>query len=171
MPKILIIDDEPDLRLALSATLEDHGYEVFEGSDGSEALELAIKHSPDTIILDVNMPIVDGITALKILKGDERTSEIPVCILTAVKDVAYEYYVTELGAADFFLKPWSEDQMVRRLAELIDRPSHEVGGSTSDDNFARIESVLVAAELLKMDRADRLSETLQARHNMWVTRN
>ncbi|MDP6823762.1 MAG: response regulator [Dehalococcoidia bacterium] len=169
MPRILIIDDEPDLRLALGATLEDHGYEVFEGSDGSEALELAIKHSPDVMILDINMPVVDGITALKILKGDERTREIPVCILTAVKDVAHEYYVAELGAADFFLKPWSEDRMVRRLAELIEERSSGAGGSVTADTFAEYETASNLTEWLRMERNERLLQTIQARHNTWVS--
>jgi CheY-like chemotaxis protein len=105
MPRILIIDDEPDLRLALSATLEDHGFDVEEGSNWSQALELAVKHAPDVIILDVNMPVVDGMTALKALKADGRTAGIPVCILTAIKDPTSEAYARELGAADFFGKP------------------------------------------------------------------
>jgi CheY-like chemotaxis protein len=73
MPRILIIDDEPDLRLALTATLEDHGYEVVEGSDGSEALDLAVQYAPDPIFIDVNMPVIDGTAALEILRRGGAT--------------------------------------------------------------------------------------------------
>ena len=68
MPRILIIDDEPDLRLALTATLEDNGYDVVEGSDGSQALELALQHSPDAIILDINMPVMDGESPVQVIE-------------------------------------------------------------------------------------------------------
>ncbi len=168
MPKILIIDDEPDLRLALTATLEDNGYEVVEGTDGSEALELAIAHSPDLIILDVNMPIVNGITALKILKSDDRTSGIPVCILTAVVDPSNERYAIEFGAEEFFKKPWSEEHMVRRLSEIIAFHSGDFGGEAYTDNCVSSEPLFVTSQRLQMERDGWISDSLQARHNIWV---
>jgi len=167
MPRILIIDDEPDLRLALTATLEDHGYDVVEGSDGSEALELAVKHAPDAIFLDVNMPIVDGTAALEILKQDPRTSDIPICILTAVNDPAYQEYVLGLGAGAFYVKPWAEDRMMRRLAELIDSRTETSGGTISTDTCAQFAPGPSPAVTFQMERSERLAETIQARHNTW----
>jgi CheY-like chemotaxis protein len=168
MPRILIIDDEPDLRLALTATLEDHGYEGVEGSDGSEALELAVKYAPDAIFLDVNMPVVDGPAALKILKQDPRTADIPICILTAVSDASYEEYVIGLGADAFFVKPWTEDRMMRRLAELIDSRTGSSSGPMSDDSFIQYSPGPSLAVTLQMERSQRLVETIQARHNSWI---
>lgn len=169
MPRILIIDDEPDLRLALTATLEDHGYEVVEGSDGSEALELAVKHAPDAIFLDVNMPNVDGTAALEMLKQDPRTSDIPICMLTAVSDAAYQEYVLGLGADAYFVKPWSEDHMMRRLAEIIDSRADLSGSAMSADSCVRTAPVIFPALTLQMERSERLVETIQARHNTWVS--
>jgi len=169
MPRILIIDDEPDLRLALTATLEDHGYEVVEGSDGSEALDLAVKHAPDAIFLDVNMPVVDGTAALEILKKDPRTSDIPVCMLTAVSDAAYQEFVLALGADAFFVKPWSEDRMMRRLAEIIDTRADFSNGAMSADSCVQNAPTSSPAVTLQMDRSERLLETIQARHNSWVS--
>jgi len=166
MPKILIIDDEPDLRLALSATLEDHGFDVEEGSNGSQAIELAVKHSPDVIILDVNMPIVDGMTALKALKADSRTAGIPVCILTAIKDPTSEAYASEIGAADFFGKPWSEERLIRRLTEIIERRSNGSGGSMTMDICSSSNGLASASiEANRIDRESRLMVTIQSRHN------
>jgi|APSaa5957512493_1039668.scaffolds.fasta_scaffold93247_1 CheY-like chemotaxis protein len=167
MPKILIIDDEPDLRLALAATLEDHGYDVVEGTDGSEALELAVMHAPDVVLMDVNMPLVDGMTALRILKGDSRTAGIPVCLVTAVRDVSYQHYAIEMGASDFFVKPWNEARMIRRLAELITPCADGSGGSTLADAYVEFEPSSEQSQILMMDRCERLTESIQARHNTW----
>lgn len=167
MLKILVIDDEPDVRLALAITLEDHGYEVVEGADGSVALDLAVAHAPDLIILDLNMPIVDGLTALKILKSDERTSGIPVCILTALSDPSQEQCATALGADDFIGKPWSEEQLLRRLAGLIDRRATESGGSPASDVAASDRPANAFPGLFALDHAKRLAETIRTRHNTW----
>lgn len=169
MPKILIIDDEPDLRMALTITLEDHGYEVVEGVDGSEALDLAVAHAPDVVILDLNMPNVGGLAALEILKNDERTSDIPVCILTAIKDPAQEHYATVLGADDFIAKPWLEERLVRRLAELIDRRAHRTGGAMSSDTCVRYEPLSTSPEAIIQDRMEQLTEMIRARHDTWET--
>jgi CheY-like chemotaxis protein len=170
MPRILIIDDEPDLRLALTATLEDHGYEVVEGSDGSEALDLAVQYAPDPIFLDVNMPVIDGTAALEILRrGGPRTSDIPICMLTPVSDAAYREYVLGLGADAFFVKPWSEDHMMRRLAELSDSRADLSSGAMSTDSCVQSAPVPSPAATLKMERSERTVETIQARHNTWVS--
>lgn len=167
MFKILVIDDEPDIRLALSITLEDNGYEVVEGSDGSEALDLAIAHAPDLIILDLNMPNIDGFTALKMLKSDERTSHVPVCILTAVKDPSQEQHAAALGADDFIGKPWSEERLIRGLAELINRREAHSSGALSSSVSASDEPKIASPTVSDADRAERLTETIRARHNAW----
>lgn len=164
MPKILVIDDEPDLRLALSITLDDYGYEVVEGVDGSEAMDLAVTHAPDLIILDLNMPNVDGLTALEALKADERTSSVPVCILTAVTDPKREERAFALGAGDIIGKPWSEERLVRSLGDLI-RKSHEAPGHGDAPDSGR--RGLTSTHSSSQERVDRLSETIRARHDMW----
>lgn len=167
MFKILVVDDEPDIRLALTISLEDNGYEVIEGTDGSEALDLAVAHTPDLIILDLNMPKMDGLTALEILKSDERTSNVPVCILTAVKDPAQEQHARTLGADDFIGKPWSEDQLVRRLAGLISRSSTRSAEPPASRVSASERPANASPGSYEPDRAERLTETIRARHNAW----
>ncbi|MDA1257573.1 MAG: response regulator [Chloroflexi bacterium] len=169
MPRILVIDDEPDLRLALSITFEDYGYDAIEGVDGTEVLDLAVTHSPDLIILDLNMPIIDGLTALQILKNDERTFSIPVCILTAVKDPEREQRARSLGAEEFFSKPWSEEHLVRRVGELIRQHAVEVPNSDSSasDTPDAHEATVASSDTSSATRVARLSETIRARHNIW----
>lgn len=127
-----------------------------------------MKYAPDVIILDVNMPNVDGTAALEILLQDPRTSDIPICMLTAVSDAAYQEYVLGLGADAFFVKPWSEDHMMRRLAEIIDSRVDFSGGAMSADSCVHTAPVNSSEVTLQMERSERLVETIQARHNTWV---
>jgi len=165
MFRILIIDDEPDLRMTLGAIVEDYGYNVIEGTDGSEVLKLAIRFEPDVFILDVNKPVMDGMTAIKILKSDIRTFRIPVGIRSTVKDPDRERYASELDAAEFFGRPWSGSHLIRKLAELTEGLGNEPGGPMSVDAYSRIEPATASAKLLMTDRLETPSGMNQARLN------
>ncbi len=82
--KILVVDDEPGVRMILSLKLEDRGYEVLTAEDGAEAVRLAGEKMPDLILLDLNMPGMDGSEAAMELKDNEVTKKIPVIFLTAL---------------------------------------------------------------------------------------
>jgi len=84
IPKILVIDDEPDVVSYLSAALEDEGYQVIAASDGSQGLQLAQGETPDLITLDITMPGMSGVEVLTALRRDEHVSHIPVIIVTGV---------------------------------------------------------------------------------------
>jgi CheY-like chemotaxis protein len=79
---ILIVDDEGDVRFVLGAILNFDGYHVLEAANGEEAIEMARRHLPDLVIMDVHMPRMDGLRATEILRADERTRGIPVVALT-----------------------------------------------------------------------------------------
>jgi len=83
VPLILVVDDNPDVRLALSTLLQDEGYEVAEASDGDLGLDAARERKPDLILLDLMMPRMDGFETHKELKKDENLADIPVVVLTA----------------------------------------------------------------------------------------
>ena len=85
--KILIVDDEPDVIIFLSAVLEESGYETIGAKDGVEGLELLRKESPDLVVLDVMLPRKSGMTMFQELRQDEKTSRIPVVIVTGVSEV------------------------------------------------------------------------------------
>ncbi len=115
MARILIVDDSPEVRVALTATLEDAGHDVAEASDGRDAVEQATLLQPDAIMLDINMPDMDGITALRGLRSDPVTRDVPVVMLTAVADMDHVQTAIAAGAQDYVLKPWDADTVIERL--------------------------------------------------------
>lgn len=111
MRLILIVDDNPDVRLALSTLLEDEGYEVAEASDGDLGLDAARERKPDLILLDLMMPRMDGFETLKELKKDETLADIPVVVLTARRGTEDMALARALGATNYLNKPWSEGSL------------------------------------------------------------
>jgi CheY-like chemotaxis protein len=97
--KILVVDDEWELRNLLTEFLTGEGYDVIQASNGEEALELAEKEEPQVILLDVKMPGIDGIEVCRRLKEEDKTRFIPVIMVTALEDRDVDAFVE--GADDF----------------------------------------------------------------------
>lgn len=102
--KVLIIDDTELIRRMYARNLELAGFEVTTADDGSKALDSAINESPDVILMDVMMPIMNGIDAIKVLKANEQVKNIPVIILTSYEDDHLLAQFTKSGAARFIIK-------------------------------------------------------------------
>jgi|ERR1700689_2684987 DNA-binding response OmpR family regulator len=111
--KIMIVDDDPDLRQALRLRLRANQYETVNAVDGYSAISMAYKERPDLIILDLGLPAGDGFVVLDRLQKDDKLSAIPVIVLTARDPQANERRVLRAGAAAFFQKPADN-------AELLD---------------------------------------------------
>jgi DNA-binding response OmpR family regulator len=111
--KILIVDDDPDLRQALRLRLRANHYETVHAVDGYSAIAQAYKEQPNLIILDLGLPAGDGFIVLDRLQKDDKLSEIPVIVLTARDAASSEQRSLEAGAAAFFQKPADN-------AELLD---------------------------------------------------
>jgi DNA-binding response OmpR family regulator len=103
--KIMIVDDDPDLRQALRLRLRANKYETVNAVDGYSAIAMAYKERPDLIILDLGLPAGDGFVVLDRLQKDDKLSAIPVIVLTARDPQANERRVLRAGAAAFFQKP------------------------------------------------------------------
>ncbi|MDP6823450.1 MAG: response regulator [Dehalococcoidia bacterium] len=108
MQLILVVDDNPDVRLALTTLLEDEGYEVAEADDGDVGLEAARERKPDLILLDLMMPRMNGFDTLRELKRDESLSDVPVVVLTARRGSEDMTLAKTLGATDYLNKPWND---------------------------------------------------------------
>jgi diguanylate cyclase (GGDEF)-like protein len=119
--RILVADDEPNLREALRIQLERAGFTLLVAADGQEAIEIAVREQPDVIILDVMMPRVDGYTACRQLRSHYRTRHIPIVMLTA-KHKDEDERVTGLaqGANDYLGKPWHAKELVQRIHNHLD---------------------------------------------------
>ena len=116
--RILVADDEAEIRDFLRLYLEKDGYEVLEASDGMEALEKVKKESPDLLILDIMMPGLDGIrTTLKV----RETSSIPIIILSAKSEDTDKILGLNIGADDYLSKPFSPLELVARVKSQLRR--------------------------------------------------
>ena len=118
-PKILIVDDEKLNRNFLKTYLTTLGYIPFEAENGKKGLDIIMKEKPDVIILDLNMPEMDGFELLKIIKINPETRMIPVIVITALGDESNHLKALELGADDFLTKPFNIHFLKARLRSLV----------------------------------------------------
>ena len=109
MAKILVVDDEPEVRLVLAEFLESQGYEVAAAASGAEALAMVDAAKPHVVLLDVTMPEMDGIETLKRLVADNPG--LPIIMVTANADVDVTSRLLALGAADYIPKPFDLDYL------------------------------------------------------------
>jgi diguanylate cyclase (GGDEF)-like protein/PAS domain S-box-containing protein len=115
LAKILVVDDAPDNLRILSATLSAHGYEVRCAKNGSMALVGAQASPPDLILLDINMPDMDGYEVCQHIKADEKTREIPVIFLSAFDDVLDKVKAFKAGGVDYITKPFQTEEVLARI--------------------------------------------------------
>ena len=119
--KVLLVDDEDQLRRVMRDLLERDGYAVTEARDGVEALDQIDRHAPDIIVLDLNLPGLDGYGVLSHLRSRPATVDIPVVVLTAQGDEDNEVRVFEMGADDFLSKPFRARALSARLHAVLSR--------------------------------------------------
>lgn len=119
MTKILVAEDEPDIRDLVAFTLRFAGYEVVTCSNGEEAVELANKELPDLILLDVRMPRLTGYDACKKIKENPQLKDIPVVFLSAKGQESEIQSGMEAGAEEYLLKPFAPDQLTDRVRSIL----------------------------------------------------
>ncbi len=116
--RLLVADDEPDARDLLGEALGDE-YDVLTAADGQEAVDLARSQRPDLMLLDLNMPRLDGFEVLEQLRADPSTSELPVILVTARADDAGKVRALDQGAVDYLQKPFSERELRARVERTL----------------------------------------------------
>jgi len=128
--KILVVDDEEQLALAVKIRLQSKGYQVVTASDGQQALELAAQERPDLILLDVLMPVMDGYSCLREINTRFGRGKIPVIVLTA-RERMKDLFELE-GIEDYVIKPFDHDDLLIRIDRAFKRrPSTTTSASTS----------------------------------------
>ena len=128
-PKILIVDDEASIRTLVRSYLEAADFRVLEAKDGSEALALTREHSPDLVVLDVGMPVLDGIEALRQIRTFSNTY---VVMLTARTEEVDKLIGLSVGADDYLTKPFSPRELIARIKAVLRRQRGESAAVTSD---------------------------------------
>ena len=119
MAKILIAEDEPDIRDLVAFTLRFAGYEVVTASNGEDAVILAPKEVPDLILMDVRMPRMTGYDACRLIKTEERLKDIPVVFLSAKGQESEIQTGLGAGAEEYLLKPFAPDQLIDRVRSIL----------------------------------------------------
>lgn len=118
-PTIMVVEDNDDTRFMLRKALEMKGYRVIEAVDGWEAVQVATRERPDLILMDLNLPVLDGITATDILRGNEELKGVPVVAITAHNTTDSRVDAGEAGCAEYLAKPIDIDQLQSLVARLL----------------------------------------------------
>jgi len=121
MKKILIAEDERDIRDLIAFTLRFAGYEVLTANNGDEAVQMTKKELPDLVLTDVRMPKMTGYEACRLIKADPVTQHIPVVFLSAKGQDAEVQTGLDSGGDEYLLKPFAPDQLTRKVAEILSR--------------------------------------------------
>jgi len=147
--RILVVDDDRAVRSSLERALQVHGYEVALADSGVEALQRIAESRPDAIVLDVNMPGVDGFGLTRRLRGDG--DDVPILLLTARDDVADRVVGLDAGADDYLVKPFALEELLARLRVLLRRAQPSEAGT----RVVRVADLTLDPDTAEVRRGDR----------------
>lgn len=166
---ILITDDESNIRLTVRTALESDGYVVREASNGKEALEAIERQTPDLIVLDLNMPGMDGMAVLEHLKSLAAANRPRVIILTAFGSIATAVRATRMGAVDFLEKPITPTELRQTVRSVLTEPELDAPPAVVTDIQGGYEEALSrirkALRLADYSSAEALLEKATERKN------
>ena len=151
---VLVVEDEPNLLMALKYTLEQEGYDTLTAVDGESGLRIAQSRSPDLVILDVMLPSLDGFEVCRILR---RQSNIPILMLTARGEEVDRVVGLELGADDYVTKPFNMRELLARVRNMLRRSSTPaLESSPGDDEVIRSGNLKIdlASHSITLDDED-----------------
>jgi two-component system cell cycle response regulator len=117
--KILSVDDSRTIRMIVGRTFKPYDCQIVEAGNGEEGLAAAAREKPDLIILDVTMPVMDGVTMLGKLKENPELKTIPVIMLTAESGRENVLQIAKLGVRDYLVKPFKEEQLIEKAGRIV----------------------------------------------------
>ncbi len=121
-PKILIVEDDADVRLGLHVLLKAHNYESLFAGDAVTAVSEARKHLPDLILLDLGLPVGDGFVVLERFRANAYLAVIPVIVVTARDQHSNKDRALKAGAKAFVQKPWNDSELLALISQLLGQP-------------------------------------------------
>ena len=136
-PCVLLVDDYPDAREMYSEYLQYSGFDVIEAGNGIEALQQALERSPDIILMDLSLPVMDGWEATRRLKADERTAGIPVVALTGHALAGISEGARRAGCDAFVTKPCLPEDLVKEIRKVLDQTSSAAKKTRRSGKYAK----------------------------------
>lgn len=118
--RVLVVDDSATIVALLKRMLQQNQFEVLEAYDAETGIEIARREVPDLIFLDIVLPGMDGFNALRALRRDPATKDVPIIMISGNAQATEQFYVQRIGADDFMKKPFDVDQLVNRTCQLLD---------------------------------------------------
>ena len=143
MTRVLVIDDEPPIRLLCRVNLEAEGMEVLEAADGVSGFETARSERPDVVLLDVMMPGLDGWQVAERLIDDEVTKHIPLIFLTARAELRDRARGLELGGVDYITKPFNPVELAAVVTDMLERVGRGERDELRREKIAELRTLLV----------------------------
>ena len=117
---VLIVDDSPTIVAMLRKFLQQNGYQTLEAGDAEKGIDVARAERPHLIFLDIVLPGMNGFAALRILRKDPATREIPIVMISGNEQATEQFYAQRIGADDFMKKPFSRSEVFARIERLLD---------------------------------------------------
>lgn len=136
--RVLIVDDSPTIVALLRKLLQQNGYATLEAGDAEEGIRLAQAEAPDLVFLDIVLPGMNGFAALRQLRRDPRTKDIPIIMISGNEQATEQFYAQRIGADDFMKKPFSRAEVFMRIERLLN--ADKVPYRTSQNGSGRRES-------------------------------
>jgi two-component system phosphate regulon response regulator PhoB len=168
-PRVLIVEDEPDIRALLAFHLEREGFAVARSGSGADAVRQVRASPPDLVLLDLMLPEMDGLDVCRRLRQDPATAGVPIVMITARGEEVDRVLGLELGADDYIVKPFSPKEMVARVRAVLRRARPAEGaaplsvGGLSIDVARRTVRAGAAAVALTLKEFDLLRALVEAR--------
>jgi DNA-binding response OmpR family regulator len=131
--RVLIIDDSPTIVAALRKFLRSAGYTTLEAGDAESGIELARTEKPELIFLDIVLPGMNGFAALRLLRRDTATRDVPIIMISGNEQATEQFFGTRIGADDFMKKPFSRFEVFARIERLLDSncvPHRQIAASS-----------------------------------------
>src|SRR6266567_6663029 len=127
--RVLVVEDEPDIRELVIHHLKREGYQVSAAASGEEALRQVLSVPPDLVLLDLMMPAMDGLEVCRRLRQDPSTATLPIVMLTAKGDEVDRVLGLEIGADDYVVKPFSPKELLARVRAVLRRSRSATGAA------------------------------------------
>jgi two-component system response regulator MprA len=154
---LLVAEDDRAVRDSLARALQLEGYQVVTSTNGAEALDAVRDFDPDVVLLDVSMPLVDGLTVCRVLRSE--SNRVPVLMLTARTETSDRVAGLDAGADDYLPKPYELDELLARVRALLRRSSYESDAVSTDLRVGDLRIDPAARQVFRGTREIELSKT------------